>query len=110
MASKKDVISTLEYFLDLINNDSVLDIKEIDEKFNVADDHLEEYVKDHLKNDEERITEYKAAQAIIGYNKLLYIRLLLKKKKFKKAEKVLENFDKEINPITYYQSYIRLPS
>lgn len=32
--------------------------------------------------------------------------MLLKKKKFKKAEKVLENFDKEINPITYYQSYI----
>lgn len=106
MASKKDVISTLEYFLDLINNDSVLDIKEIDKKFNFADDHLEDYVKDHLKNDEERIAEYKAAQAIIGYNKLLYIRLLLKKKKFKKAEKVLENFDKEINPITYYQSYI----
>lgn len=59
MASKKDVISTLEYFLDLINNDSVLDIKEIEEKFNVADDHLEEYVKDHLKNDEKGLQSTK---------------------------------------------------
>lgn len=107
MSSKSEVIANLDYLNELIDeNDKKIDLNEVEEKFSFSEERLTEYVQDHLRNEEERTSEYKAAQAILGFNKLLYIRLLLKNKKNKKAQKVIKTFDKKTNPITYYLSYV----
>lgn len=106
MSSKREVIANLDYLNGLIEaNDKKIDLSEVEEKFSFSEERLVEYVEDHLRNEEKRTSEYKAAQAILGFNKLLYIRLLLKNKKIKKAQKILKTFDKKTNPITYYLSY-----
>jgi len=107
LASKEKVIENLTYFQDELESiDNKSDLMDLEEKFTFSEDILKEYVKDHLKSEGDRAVEYRAAQSIIGYNKLLFIRLLLKKKKFKKAKEILESFDKSINHITYFQSYL----